>query len=267
MGMSLRALGGDRPSARHLFLAQRAVHPMHDDISLHGLARQMVLAGLIDEKTVLQAQRQAQRNQTPLVTWLVQNKLVKSRGLAELAAEQFGIALFDLGTLERENQPRDLLSEKLIRQHRALPLWRRGNRLFVAISDPTNHEAIREIRFGTGLNTEAILVEDDRLGEAMEKYFEGADTALDDLADAGLDGSISKPATGMTKRSIRPEMPKMRRWCASSTRYCWMRSAAAPRICTSNPTRRATGCVFAPTASSMRWPGRPSGRRRRSPRA
>ncbi|MFC0709026.1 type IV-A pilus assembly ATPase PilB [Azorhizophilus paspali] len=161
---------------------------MHDDISLHGLARQMVLAGLIDEKTVLQAQRQALRNQTPLVTWLVQNKLVKSRGLAELAAEQFGIALFDLGTLERENQPRDLLSEKLIRQHRALPLWRRGNRLFVAISDPTNHEAIREIRFGTGLNTEAILVEDDRLGEAMEKYFEGTGSALDDLTDAGPDG-------------------------------------------------------------------------------
>ncbi|TBW39580.1 type IV-A pilus assembly ATPase PilB [Azotobacter chroococcum] len=161
---------------------------MSNDISLPGLARQMVLAGLIDEKTAQQAQQQAQRNQTPLVTWLVQNKLVKSRALAELAAEQFGIALFDLKTLDRESQPRDLLSEKLIRQHRALPLWRRGNRLFVAISDPTNHEAIREIRFGTGLHTEAILVEDDRLGEAIEKYFEGASSGLDDLADADLDG-------------------------------------------------------------------------------
>ncbi|TBW11957.1 type IV-A pilus assembly ATPase PilB [Azotobacter chroococcum subsp. isscasi] len=161
---------------------------MSNDISLPGLARQMVLAGLIDEKTAQQAQQQAQRNQTPLVTWLVQNKLVKSRALAELAAEQFGIALFDLKALDRESQPRDLLSEKLIRQHRALPLWRRGNRLFVAISDPTNHEAIREIRFGTGLNTEAVLVEDDRLGEAIEKYFEGAGSGLDDLADADLDG-------------------------------------------------------------------------------
>ncbi|MEE4463849.1 type IV-A pilus assembly ATPase PilB, partial [Azotobacter chroococcum] len=62
---------------------------MSNDISLPGLARQMVLAGLIDEKTAQQAQQQAQRNQTPLVTWLVQNKLVKSRALAELAAEQF----------------------------------------------------------------------------------------------------------------------------------------------------------------------------------
>ncbi|WP_349616029.1 type IV-A pilus assembly ATPase PilB [Azotobacter salinestris] len=161
---------------------------MTNDVSLPGLARQMVLAGLIDEKTAQQAQQQAQRNQTPLVTWLVQNKQVKSRALAELAAEQFGIALFDLRTLDRESQPRDLVSEKLIRQHRTLPLWRRGNRLFVAISDPTNHEAIREIRFGTGLNTEAVLVEDDRLGEAIEKYFEGASTGLEDLGDAELDG-------------------------------------------------------------------------------
>ncbi|SEI37840.1 type IV pilus assembly protein PilB [Azotobacter beijerinckii] len=168
---------------------------MSNDVSLPGLARQMVLAGLIDEKTAQQAQVQAQRNQTSPITWLVQNKLAKSRPLAELAAEQFGIALFDLKTLDKESQPRDLVSEKLIRQHRALPLWRRGNRLFVAISDPTNHEAIREIRFGTGLNTEAILVEDDKLGEAIEKYFEGAGSGLDDLGDADLDGLDTEVAT------------------------------------------------------------------------
>lgn len=161
---------------------------MNDQVVLSGLARQLVHSELLDEKSAQQAQLQAQRNKLSLVTYLVQNKLVKSRPLTELAAEQFGVAFCDLSSLDRESFPKELVSEKLIRQHRVLPLWRRGNKLFVGVSDPTNHQAITDIQFSTGLTTEAILVEDDRLGEAIEKLFESATGGLDDLGDIDLDG-------------------------------------------------------------------------------
>ena len=73
---------------------------MNDSVSLTGLARQMVLAELLDEKTAGQAQGQAQRNKVSLVTYLVQNKLVKSRVLAELASDQFGVAFVDLQAID-----------------------------------------------------------------------------------------------------------------------------------------------------------------------
>ena len=160
---------------------------MNDAVSLSGLARQVAQAGLLDEKGAQQAQLQAARNKLPLITYLVQNKLVKARDLAELTAEQFGVAFFDLGALDKESQPRDLVSEKLIRQHRALPLWRRGNKLYVGVSDPSNHQAVTDIQFSTGLNTEGVLVEDDKLGEAIEKFFDTA-SGMDDLGDMDLDG-------------------------------------------------------------------------------
>ena len=160
---------------------------MNDSVSLSGLAKQMVLAELIDEKNALQAQAQSQRNKLPLVTYLVQNRLVKGRALAELAADQFGVALFDLNAIDKEGQPKDLVSEKLVRQHRVLPLWRRGNKLFVAVSDPANHQAVTDIQFSTGLNTEAILVEDDKLGDAIEKFFENSTGGMGDLGDVDLD--------------------------------------------------------------------------------
>ncbi|MBD9426779.1 type IV-A pilus assembly ATPase PilB [Pseudomonas sp. PDM15] len=160
---------------------------MNDSVSLSGLARQVAHAGLLDEKGAQQAQLQAARNKLPLITYLVQNKLVKARDLAELTAEQFGVAFFDLGALDKEGQPRDLVSEKLIRQHRALPLWRRGNKLYVGVSDPSNHQAVTDIQFSTGLNTEGVLVEDDKLGEAIEKFFDTA-SGMDDLGDMDLDG-------------------------------------------------------------------------------
>ncbi len=156
--------------------------------TLSGLAKQLVLTNLLDERSALQAHTQAQRNKIPLITYLVQNKLLKSRDLAEMAAEQFGVAFLDLGCIDKDAQPKELVSEKLIRQHRALPLWRRGNKLFVGISDPTNHQAVTDIQFSTGLNTEAILVEDDKLGDAIEKFFDSASSGMEDLGDVDLDG-------------------------------------------------------------------------------
>jgi type IV pilus assembly protein PilB len=161
---------------------------MNDRVSLTGLAKQMVLAELLDEKTAQQAQQQAQRNKLSLVTYLVQNRLVKSRALAELACEQFGVSFVDLNAIDKESQPKDLVSEKLVRQHRVLPLYRRGNKLFVAVSDPTNHQAVTDVQFSTGLTTEAILVEDDKLGEAIDKFFDSAASGMEDLADVDLDG-------------------------------------------------------------------------------
>ncbi|WP_309677459.1 ATPase, T2SS/T4P/T4SS family, partial [Pseudomonas sp.] len=159
-----------------------------NDIALSGLAKQLVLAELLTDKSAQQAYQQAQRNKISLVSYLVQNKLVKSRQVAEIASEHFGMALLDLNCLDKESQPKGLVSEKLIRQHHALPLWRRGNKLFVGVSDPTNQQAINDIQFSTGLNTEAILVEDDKLNDAIEKFFDTQGTGLEDMADVDLDG-------------------------------------------------------------------------------
>ncbi|MGV8844262.1 MAG: type IV-A pilus assembly ATPase PilB [Pseudomonas sp.] len=161
---------------------------MNEHGTLSGLAKQLVIAQLLDEKSTQQAYVQAKRNKMSLVNYLVQNKLVKSRPLLELVAEQFGVAFMDLNSLDKDSQPKDLVTEKLLRQHRVIPLWRRGNKLFVGISDPTNNQAITDIRFSTGLYTEAILVEDDKLGEALDKFFDSAASIMNDLADVDLDG-------------------------------------------------------------------------------
>ncbi|WP_426234917.1 type IV-A pilus assembly ATPase PilB [Pseudomonas sp. TWP3-2] len=159
-----------------------------NDIALSGLAKQLVQAELLTEKSAQHAWQQAQRNRLSLVSYLVQNKLVKSYQVAEIASEHFGMAFMDLSCLDKETQPKGLVSEKLVRQHHALPLWRRGNKLFVGISDPSNYQAINDIQFSTGLSTEAILVEDDKLSDAIEKFFDTHTSGLEDMADVDLDG-------------------------------------------------------------------------------
>ena len=108
---------------------------MSESVNLVGLARQLVDAELIDEDKARDAIQRAKRDRIPLVTWLVQHKLVKSRVLMELAAEQFGVAYFDLNAINADVFPKELVSDKLALRHRVLPLFKRGNKLYVAISD------------------------------------------------------------------------------------------------------------------------------------
>lgn len=185
---------------------------MNTSVNLIGLARQVVEAGLLEEQKAQDAVQQAKRNQTPLVTWLVQNKLVKSRTLMEIAADQFGVAYFDLAAINPEVFPKELVTEKLARQHRALPLYKRANKLYIAISDPGNHQAVTDIQFSSGMTVEPLLVEDDKLGQAIDKLYESATGGLDGMDDAELDGLDleSTEAKGPAQNDEADETPVVR---------------------------------------------------------
>ncbi|OEY65175.1 type IV-A pilus assembly ATPase PilB [Marinobacter sp. X15-166B] len=158
------------------------------NVTLTGLARRFVEDELLDEATAKDAFLQASENKTPLITYLVQNELADSSGLAFAAAMEFGVSVLDLSAFVPEMMPDKLVDEKLIRKHNALPLYKRGNRLFVAVSDPTNLQALDEIKFNTGLSTDAVLVDDAQLRRAIEAHLESHDTSMGDLDDVDLEG-------------------------------------------------------------------------------
>ncbi|BCX82664.1 type IV pilus assembly protein PilB [Methylomarinovum caldicuralii] len=154
---------------------------------LSGLARCLVDAGLLTEEAAGQHQEQARRQQIPLSTYLVANKVLAPLEIARTASQQFGVPLFDLNAMDMAQAPIDLVSDKLIQKHHVLPLFRRGNHLFVAVSDPTNFQGLDEIKFHTGLNTETVVVEEDKLAKAIDVALEAADSSMQDLLDEDLD--------------------------------------------------------------------------------
>ncbi len=155
---------------------------------LSGLARRIVQVELLDPQVASKASKQAHQDKIPLITYLVQNKLANPRDLAMVCAEEFGYPYFDLVSLDKESQPpQDLVSEKLVRQHNVLPLFKRGSRLYLALSDPTNQQALSDIQFHTGLMTDAVIVEDDKLHSAIDKYLDSPTGGLGDMSDADLD--------------------------------------------------------------------------------
>ena len=156
---------------------------------LSGLARKLVLDGLLEEETATQAIQAANDDNVPFIAYVVSKKLADARDVAQAGAEEFGTPLVDIGALEIDIDVVKLVSEKLIRQHHALPLYKRGNRLFVGVADPTNLRGLEEIRFATGKTVEAIVCESDKLQGTIEKTLEAADTSMADLGgDDDLEG-------------------------------------------------------------------------------
>ncbi|WP_444925686.1 type IV-A pilus assembly ATPase PilB [Microbulbifer sp. TRSA002] len=151
--------------------------------SLSGLAKHLVADQILDESTAISALKAARREGQTFAQHAVEAKLVKGRELARIASQAFGTPLFELSSYNFDLIPRGIIDEKLIKKHFALPLYQRGNRLFVAVADPANLSGLDEINFNTGLNTDAVLVEADKLTKAIESYL--SDT--DDMG-AGLDG-------------------------------------------------------------------------------
>ena len=158
------------------------------NVTLTGLARRFVDDGLLDEDVAKEAFLQSSQNRIPLITYLAQNQLADSAKLAFSAAMEFGMPALNLDAFLPDMMPEKVVDEKLIRKHNALPLFKRGNRLFIAVSDPTNIQALDEMKFNTGLSTDAVLVDDAKLRAAIDRYLDAHDTAMDGLEDADLEG-------------------------------------------------------------------------------
>ena len=157
-------------------------------VQLSGLARRLVDDKLLEEHVARDASEEAAKTRVHFVTHLVQNNLATSIDVANSAAEEFGTPLLDLTALDPESIPKNMIDEKLVRANHAIPIFHRGNRLFVAVSDPTNRKGLEEIGFQTGVATEEILVEENKLTAFIETYLDAQESGgLGDIGDDDVD--------------------------------------------------------------------------------
>ena len=156
-------------------------------IHLSGLARKLVLDGLLEQEAAEKAHQDALKKKVPLVSYLVENDIVRGDKIALAASQEFGVPLLDIKSIEIDPDITKLVKEDLVQKHHALPIFKRGKRLYLAVSDPTNLLALDEIKFAVSMNTEAILVEENKLASAIESALDDAEGGLDDMDDDDMD--------------------------------------------------------------------------------
>ncbi|HEX8010311.1 MAG TPA: type IV-A pilus assembly ATPase PilB [Casimicrobiaceae bacterium] len=149
--------------------------------TISGLARAMVQHGLLSEYDAETMQSQAQAANIGFVEQMVLSKRMSATHIAMFASRAFGAPMMDLAGFDTEHIDKALVDARIAVARRVLPLYKRGNRLFVAVSDPANLQALEEVRFKTNLVPEAVVVEDDKLGQAITKVIETAGQKLETM--------------------------------------------------------------------------------------
>jgi type IV pilus assembly protein PilB len=155
--------------------------PLH---GLSGIARRLVNDGAMGENEARKATDDALRQKIPIGAWLIENALVSSMQVAAACSAEFGMPLLDIEALDINQLPMKLVREDLINKHKALPLFKRGNRLFVGVSDPTNLRALDEIKFQSNHIVEPILIDEGQLTRAIEQAFNATGPGISGLDDA-----------------------------------------------------------------------------------
>ncbi len=135
----------------------------------NGFTQYLTHLAQLDKDKVKQYCLEAQKSQCSLLSYLVAHQLIDSHLVAENASKTYDIPFFDLDTLELSTLPVNLLNEKLIRQHNILPLYVRDKSVCIAVSDPTNLQALDDIKFHCQLSPETVLVEEDKLSKILNK--------------------------------------------------------------------------------------------------
>ena len=150
-------------------------------IALSGLARALVQQGRLSEPEALTLTTQARQSGHGFPAELVGKGAIRPRELAVFASQTFGYPVIDLSAYDETQFPRELLDYKLMQSHMVVALNKRGNRLSVALADPTNLRALDEIRFQTGMAVDPVVAEVDKLATTVAKLSETAAHALRDL--------------------------------------------------------------------------------------
>jgi len=164
-----------------------AVLPSNSNAAISGLARALVQAGRLAAPQADAITKKAAADKTPFIDALLQSGGIDSRSLASFCSETFGYPILDFPSFNLQLLPDKVIDIKLMQSQRVVALAKRGNKISVAISDPTNTQALEQIKFQTELSVEPIIVEHQQLLQLIEKLSQSAEQNLNELIGDDLD--------------------------------------------------------------------------------
>jgi type IV pilus assembly protein PilB len=148
---------------------------------MSGLARALVQAGRLSAQQAEALHKQSQAEKTPFIDVLLGSASIDARSLAAFCSETFGYPVIDFSAYNLSYLPENVIDAKLMQKERVIALAKRGNKVSVAISDPTNTHTLDQIKFQTEMTVEPVIVEHPILMQLIEKLSQSAEQHLDEL--------------------------------------------------------------------------------------
>lgn len=159
----------------------KSVNTTDSGLVLNGLARTLVQNNVLLLQDAQAIQQEANAEDGSFVSHLIRSKKMTAAQLAEFASKTFGFPLLDLGSIDVDSLPHGLIDDDVVSTHRIVPLFKRGNKLFVATSDPTLMTVLHNVAFTSGLSVELVVVHEDKLTRLIDRYSQRGSSVMKGL--------------------------------------------------------------------------------------
>ena len=163
--------------------------------ALSGVARVLVHAGKLNAQAAEALVKGAREKKTSFVASVIAAGAVSPADLSHTLSSALAVPLLDLNAVDPQKLPRNIVDAKLANQYRIIVLGKRGNRLFIGGSDPTDQEVVERIKFATQLAPEWVVVEHDKLTKLLEASGASASEALESLASGDFEFDVTDDVT------------------------------------------------------------------------
>ncbi len=163
--------------------------------ALSGVARVLVHAGRLNAKTAEDLVKSSKEKKTSFISSVIAAGAVAPSDLAHTLSAALALPLLDLGAIDVQKLPKNIIDGKLALQYQIVVLGKRGNRLFIGGADPTDQEAVERIKFATQLSPEWVIVEHDKLGKILEASGASATEALESLSSGDFEFDVTDDVT------------------------------------------------------------------------
>jgi type IV pilus assembly protein PilB len=155
--------------------------------SSSGLPRALLQAGKLSQQQVDTIQRNASEERIPFIDAVIRSGELDAGSMALFCATHFGCPLLDLGAVDIQALPKQVIDDRLMQSQRVVVLAKRASKVSVAIADPTQTLALDQVKFRTGLSVDPVVVAVPQLTELISKLSQSAEQNLSELIGDDLD--------------------------------------------------------------------------------
>ena len=170
--------------------------PSATPVLTSGLARALMQGNLLNATQIDTLSKKAQAEKLTFIDSLLQSQMINARDLASFCSETFGYPLLDLSAIDESILPEKLVDQKLMQTQRMVPIAKKGNKLTLAVADPTNNSAFDQVKFQTNLAIELVMVQYDVLTKLLEKISKTSEQSLSDLAGDDFEFEFKEDEAG-----------------------------------------------------------------------
>jgi type IV pilus assembly protein PilB len=165
-------------------------------VALPGVARALVMAKKIEQAKAEEIYRKSQVSKQSFIAELISAGMISPKDLAHSLSSAFALPLLDLDAIDPIRLPKGVLDAKLSAAYKVMPLSKRGNRLFLATSDPSDQEALEKVKFTTQMAVEWVIVEFDKISKMVEASGQTASESLDNIVGQDFEFDASELEAG-----------------------------------------------------------------------